>query len=98
MSDWIEIDDIIFVPPPTSLNVVVRVRRQNPMNNDEYMIAHYIPKLTVEYTGWDDWHDYCEETDKNYVKEGWYANTTYIGDDYSSYYITEDIVAWKHIC
>lgn len=97
MSDWNDIDDIIFVPPPTNLNVIVRINRHSPTNNSEYMIAHYIPRLTVEYNGWDDWCDYCDLTDKFYLKEGWYANTTYIGDDYSSYYICEDVISWKYI-
>lgn len=35
--------------------------------------------------------------DMNFIKEGWYANTTYIGDDVSSYFIEEKIIGWKYI-
>lgn len=27
-------------------------------------------------------------------KEGWYANTAYIGDEYSSYFIDEKVTHW----
>lgn len=85
------------VLPKPLLNVIVRVSNQTPINNDSFMVAHHVPKFFDEFNGDDDWFDYCETRDMNFVKEGWYANTTYIGDDISSYYIHEQVLCWKNI-
>lgn len=98
MSKWNNIKDENFQLPKPFLNVLVRIQSSVPnIVNDDVMVAHYIPKFTEEYVGDDDWFDYCEERDMNFIKEGWYANTTYIGDDYSSYFIDEKVIEWKYI-
>ncbi|HDG7210106.1 DUF551 domain-containing protein [Acinetobacter nosocomialis] len=69
----------------------------NPAKNQNQMVAHFIPKFTEEYHGDDDWYDYDEDRGCGYVKEGWYANTAYIGDEYSSYFIEEKVTHWKQL-
>lgn len=95
MSKWNNIKD---GTPPALINVIVRIK-SNSMNfdNSDFMIAHYIPKFMEEYHGEDNWCDYDESRDMWFVKEGWYASTTYIGDDISSYFIDEEIIEWKFI-
>lgn len=84
--------------PPNNINVIVKVNdTANKLVTGTYIIGHYIPEFFEEYHGDDDWCDYSEERDKCFVKSGWYANTTYIGDDYSSYFITENVIAWRTI-
>lgn len=98
MSKWNNIIDIDYQTPPAMVNVIVRTKSSGlNFYNSDCMIAHFIPKFMEEYHGEDDWFDYDESRDMNFVKEGWYANTTYIGDDVSSYFINKEIVEWKFI-
>ncbi|EXT37840.1 hypothetical protein J809_4002 [Acinetobacter sp. 25977_6] len=89
--EWISVDD--RMPEPLR-NVIVLIDA-NPAKNQNQMVAHFIPKFTEEYHGDDDWYDYDEDRGCGYVKEGWYANTAYIGDEYSSYFIEEKVTHWK---
>ncbi|EXT32998.1 DUF551 domain-containing protein, partial [Acinetobacter sp. 25977_8] len=89
--EWISVDD--RMPEPLR-NVIVLIDA-NPAKNQNQMVAHFIPKFTEEYHGDDDWYDYGEDRGCGYVKEGWYANTAYIGDEYSSYFIEEKVTHWK---
>ncbi|MFW2562433.1 DUF551 domain-containing protein [Acinetobacter baumannii] len=89
--EWISVED--RMPEPLR-NVLVLIDA-NPAKNQNQMVAHFIPKFTEEYHGDDDWYDYDEERGCGYVKEGWYANTVYIGDEYSSYFIEEKVAHWK---
>lgn len=88
---WISVDDHM----PESLRNVLVLIDANPVKNQNQMVAHFIPKFTEEYHGDDDWYDYDEERGCGYIKEGWYANTAYIGDEYSSYFIEEKVTHWK---
>ncbi|OTL06201.1 hypothetical protein B9X83_01385 [Acinetobacter nosocomialis] len=90
---WISVDDHM----PESLRNVLVLLDANPAKNQNYMVAHFIPKFTEEYHGDDDWYDYDEERGCGYIKEGWYANTAYIGDEYSSYFIEEKVTHWKQL-
>lgn len=89
--EWISVEDRM----PESLRNVLVLIDANPVKNQNYMVAHFIPKFTEEYHGDDDWYDYDEDRGCGYVKEGWYANTAYIGDEYSSYFIEEKVTHWK---
>ncbi len=89
--EWISVEDRM----PESLRNVLVLIDANPVKNQNYMVAHFIPKFTEEYHGDDDWYDYDEERGCGYIKEGWYANTAYIGDEYSSYFIEEKVTHWK---
>ncbi|WP_049066889.1 DUF551 domain-containing protein [Acinetobacter seifertii] len=91
--EWISVEDRM----PESLRNVLVLIDANPVKNQNYMVAHFIPKFTEEYHGDDDWYDYDEERGCGYIKEGWYANTAYIGDEYSSYFIEEKVTHWKQI-
>lgn len=91
--EWISVEDRM----PESLRNVLVLIDANPVKNQNYMVAHFIPKFTEEYHGDDDWYDYDEERGCGYVKEGWYANTAYIGDEYSSYFIEEKVTHWKSL-
>ncbi|AXX43177.1 DUF551 domain-containing protein [Acinetobacter baumannii] len=88
--EWISVDEQI---PEPLRNVLVLVDA-SPVKNQNQMVAHFIPRLTEEYHGDDDWYDYDEERACGYVKEGWYANTAYIGDEYGSYYLDEKVTHW----
>ncbi|HGF9083631.1 TPA: DUF551 domain-containing protein, partial [Acinetobacter baumannii] len=88
--EWISVDDRM----PESLRNVLVLIDANPVKNQNQMVAHFIPKFTEEYHGDDDWYDYDEDRGCGYVKEGWYANTAYIGDEYSSYFIEEKVTHW----
>jgi len=90
---WISVDDHM----PESLRNVLVLLDANPAKNQNQMVAHFIPKFTEEYHGDDDWYDYDEERGCGYIKEGWYANTAYIGDEYSSYFIEEKVTHWKQL-
>ncbi|MCJ9206309.1 DUF551 domain-containing protein [Acinetobacter baumannii] len=90
---WISVDDHM----PESLRNVLVLLDANPAKNQNQMVAHFIPKFTEEYHGDDDWYDYDEDRGCGYVKEGWYANTAYIGDEYSSYFIEEKVTHWKSL-
>ncbi|MGQ0692624.1 DUF551 domain-containing protein [Acinetobacter baumannii] len=89
--EWISVEDQM----PESLRNVLVLLDANSAKNQNQMVAHFIPKFTEEYHGDDDWYDYDEERACGYVKEGWYANTAYIGDEYSSYFIEEKVTHWK---
>ncbi|MFY7466923.1 DUF551 domain-containing protein [Acinetobacter baumannii] len=89
--EWISVDDCM----PESLRNVLVLIDANPVKNQNQMVGHFIPKFTEEYHGDDDWYDYDEDRGCGYVKEGWYANTAYIGDEYSSYFIEEKVTHWK---
>lgn len=89
--EWISVE----VQMPESLRNVLVLLDANPAKNQNQMVAHFIPKFTEEYHGDDDWYDYDEDRGCGYVKEGWYANTAYIGDEYSSYFIEEKVTHWK---
>lgn len=89
--EWISVEDQM----PESLRNVLVLLDANSAKNQNQMVAHFIPKFTEEYHGDDDWYDYDEERACGYVKEGWYANTAYIGDGYSSYFIEEKVTHWK---
>lgn len=89
--EWISVDDRM----PESLRNVLVLIDANPVKNQNQMVAHFIPKFTEEYHGDDDWYDYDEDRGCGYVKEGWYANAAYIGDEYSSYFIEEKVTHWK---
>ncbi|MDA3538935.1 DUF551 domain-containing protein [Acinetobacter baumannii] len=91
--EWISVEDRM----PESLRNVLVLIDANPVKNQNYMVAHFIPKFTEEYHGDDDWYDYDEERGCGYIKEGWYANTAYIGDEYSSYFIEEKVTHWKSL-
>ncbi|MFP0820267.1 DUF551 domain-containing protein [Acinetobacter baumannii] len=91
--EWISVEDRM----PESLRNVLVLIDANPVKNQNYMVAHFIPKFTEEYHGDDDWYDYDEERGCGYIKEGWYANTAYIGDEYSSYFIEEKVTHWKQL-
>ena len=86
---WISVKD--QMPEPLR-NVLVLIH-ENPVKNQNQMVANFVPKFTEE-SECDDWSDYCEEKDAHFVPEGWYANTTYIGDEYSSYFIGEKVTHW----
>ncbi|EYD45343.1 hypothetical protein J917_3993, partial [Acinetobacter baumannii 25493_4] len=85
--EWISVEDRM----PESLRNVLVLIDANPVKNQNQMVAHFIPKFTEEYHGDNDWYDYDEDRGCGYVKEGWYANTAYIGDEYSSYFIEEKV-------
>ncbi|ENW41098.1 TPA: DUF551 domain-containing protein [Acinetobacter baumannii] len=89
--EWISVED--RMPEPLR-NVLVLIDA-NSAKNQNQMVANFVPKFTEEYHGDDDWYDYDEERGCGYVKEGWYANTAYIGDEYSSYFIEEKVTHWK---
>ncbi|MFY5041864.1 DUF551 domain-containing protein [Acinetobacter baumannii] len=89
--EWISVE----VQIPESLRNVLVLLDANPAKNQNQMVAHFIPKFTEEYHGDNDWYDYDEDRGCGYVKEGWYANTAYIGDEYSSYFIEEKVTHWK---
>ncbi|ELX06716.1 DUF551 domain-containing protein [Acinetobacter baumannii] len=89
--EWISVE----VQMPESLRNVLVLLDANPAKNQNQMVAHFIPKFTEEYHGDDDWYDYDEDRGCGYVKEGWYANTAYIGDEYSSYFIEEKVTHWE---
>ncbi|ELY5690269.1 DUF551 domain-containing protein [Acinetobacter baumannii] len=89
--EWISVE----VQMPESLRNVLVLLDANPAKNQNQMVAHFIPKFTEEYHGDNDWYDYDEDRGCGYVKEGWYANTAYIGDEYSSYFIEEKVTHWK---
>lgn len=89
--EWISVEDQM----PESLRNVLVLLDANPAKNQNQMVAHFIPKFTEEYHGDDDWYDYDEERGCGYIKEGWYANTAYISDEYSSYFIEEKVTHWK---
>lgn len=91
VQEWISVEDQM----PESLRNVLVLLDANSAKNQNQMVAHFIPKFTEEYHGDDDWYDYDEERGCGYVKEGWYANTAYIGDEYSSYFIEEKVTHWK---
>ncbi|WP_227558584.1 DUF551 domain-containing protein [Acinetobacter nosocomialis] len=91
VTEWISVDDRM----PESLRNVLVLIDANSVKNQNQMVAHFIPKFTEEYHGDDDWYDYDEDRGCGYVKEGWYANTAYIGDEYSSYFIEEKVTHWK---
>ncbi|EYS08025.1 hypothetical protein K013_4070, partial [Acinetobacter baumannii 25569_7] len=76
--EWISVEDRM----PESLRNVLVLIDANPVKNQNQMVAHFIPKFTEEYHGDNDWYDYDEDRGCGYVKEGWYANTAYIGDEY----------------
>lgn len=90
--NWISVEDKL---PESLLNVLVKIDAKN-VKNEAYMVAHFTPRYTEEYNGWEDWDEveYHEEKDAFFCPEGWYANTTYIGDDYSSYLLTEKVTHW----
>ena len=88
--NWISVEE--KMPEPLQ-NVLVLINA-NSAKNQNQMVAHFIPKFTEEYHGDDDWYDYDEERGCGYVKEGWYANTVYIGDEYSSYFVDEKVTRW----
>lgn len=92
---WISVNDQL---PESQLNVLVKIDSKN-IKNEAYMVAHFIPKHTEEFLGFDDydWSDYCEEKDMNFLPEGWYANTTYISDEYASYGMSEKVTHWMQI-
>lgn len=89
--EWISVEDQM----PESLRNVLVLLDANSAKNQNQMVAHFIPKFTEEYHGDDDWYDYDEDRGCGYIKEGWYANTAYIGDEYSSYFIEEKVTHWK---
>ncbi|MDX7932010.1 DUF551 domain-containing protein [Acinetobacter baumannii] len=89
--EWISVEDRM----PESLRNVLVLIDANPVKDQNQMVAHFIPKFTEEYHGDNDWYDYDEDRGCGYVKEGWYANTAYIGDEYSSYFIEEKVTHWK---
>ena len=86
---WISVDD--QMPEPLR-NVLVLIDG-NPAKNMNQIVANFIPKFTEE-AGCEDWSEYCEEKDMFYCPQGWYANTTYIGDEYTSYFIEEKVTHW----
>ncbi|CAA0184406.1 DUF551 domain-containing protein [Acinetobacter baumannii] len=88
--EWISVEDRM----PESLRNVLVLLDANPAKNQNKMVAHFIPKFTEEYHGDDDWYDYDEERACGYVKEGWYANTAYISDEYGSYFLDEKVTHW----
>lgn len=88
--NWISVKD--QMPEPLR-NVLVLIDG-NPVKNQNQMVANFIPQFTEEHHGDDDWYDYDEDRNCGYVKEGWYANTAYIGDEYSSYFIDEKVTHW----
>lgn len=89
MSEWISVKD--QMPEPLR-NVLVLID-ENSAKNQNQMVANFVPKFTEE-SECDDWTDYCEKKDMHFVPEGWYANTTYISDEYSSYFISERATHW----
>ena len=87
-----------FNKPPQNIFVLVKIKDAKTNNNSEYMIAKYIHKNSIICTFVeDDWYDYDDITDEKYVKCGWYANTIYLGGEYSSYYIDQEVESWKYI-
>ena len=90
---WISVKD--QMPEPLR-NVLVLIDA-NSVKNQNQMVANFIPEFTEEYHGDDDWYDWSEEKQCSFVKQGWYANTEYIGDDYSSYFINEKVTHWMQL-
>lgn len=89
MSEWIDVDK--KMPEPLR-NVLVLIDG-NPAKNMNQMVANFIPKFT-EQAGCNEWAEYCEEKDTSFCPQGWYANTVYIGDEFSSYFIDEKVTHW----
>lgn len=87
---WIDVND--SMPEPLK-NVLVLIDA-NPVKNQNKMVANFIPEFTEEHHGDDDWYDWSEEKQCGFVKQGWYANTAYVGDDYSCYFIEEKVTHW----
>lgn len=83
--------------PEPLLNVIVKIKSNNPLNNDNFMVAHYVPKYMCQCSASNDWSEYSDELDDFFIPEGWYANTTYIGDEWSSYYIDCEVISWAYI-
>lgn len=100
IQEWVGMDSM-FQPknfPPNNLYVIVKIKDDlNQCESSKCMIAKYIPKFFEEFHGNDDWFDWCEEKQCKFIKEGWYANTVYIGDEYSSYFIDGDVTHWRMV-
>ncbi|UOH19857.1 DUF551 domain-containing protein [Acinetobacter sp. NyZ410] len=87
--NWISVDE--KMPEPLR-NVLVLID-ENPVKNQNQMVANFIPQFTEE-SECGEWSEFCEERDMYFIPEGWYANTAYIGDEYSSYFIDEKVTHW----
>lgn len=87
--EWISVD---IEMPKALMNVLVIVN-ENGAKNQNQMVANFIPKFTEE-SGCYEWSEYCEDKDMHFIPEGWYANTTYIGDEYSSYFLEGEVTYW----
>lgn len=89
---WIRVEDRL---PEPLRNVLVLID-DNSAKNANQMVANFIPKFTEE-ASCEEWSEYCEEKDLFYCPQGWYANTTYIGDEYASYFIDEKVTHWQQL-
>lgn len=87
--EWISVDE--KMPEPLR-NVLVFINA-NSAKNQNQMVANFVPKFTEE-SGCDEWSEYCSEKDMCFVPEGWYGNTAYMGDEYSSYFLDEKVTHW----
>lgn len=87
--EWISVD---IEMPKALMNVLVIVN-ENCAKNQNQIVANFIPKFTEE-SCCGEWSEYCEDKDMHFVPEGWYANTTYIGDEYSSYFLEGEVTHW----
>ena len=89
--EWISVDDRL---PEKQLNVLIFVVTGYKLQGS--IVARYIPKTTEPYEGeYSEFGDYDEATDTIYCPAGWYAETAYIGDDYSSYYVDDKVTHWQ---
>lgn len=87
---WISVEDRL---PNCYQSVLVQIDNYPTKMN---MVAHYLRKHTEEYDGDADvFGDYDEATDTTYCPAGWYADTTYIGAEHSSYFINEKVTHWQ---
>ena len=88
---WISVDDRL---PENSTNVLIFVITDYKLQGS--IVARYIPKNTEPYTGeYSEFGDYDEATDTTYCPAGWYAETAYMGDEYSNYFVDDKVTNWQ---
>lgn len=88
---WIPVGERL---PEKQINVLIFVVTGYKLQGS--IVARYIPKITEPYVGeYSEFGDYDEATETTYCPAGWYAETAYMGDEYSSYFVDDKVTHWQ---
>lgn len=94
MNRWINADREKPIPGVEVLVVVA----ENPYERRKILIGEWIPGMTIEYIGGDEFDDddlgYDPDTDTHYYPEGWAMRVNECGD---TEYLSRIVTHWKPI-